>query len=107
MSFQPLEVFKVYGLEGVSPRRLPCNCQHLAKLEASAGEAASKPEAGASPAPPVPKTFEKPPEVVAFESGKEIMDLLRNKHPHAITALELMMTEIGAWFWLSTDLHIA
>ena len=34
--------------------------------------------------------------MVAFEAGKEIMDLLRNKHPHAITALELMMTEIGA-----------
>ena len=63
---------------------------------AGAGEAASRPEAGASPAPPAPKTFEKPPEVVAFEAGKEIMDLLRNKHPHAITALELMMTEIGA-----------
>ena len=48
----------------------------------------------------MPKTFEKPPEVVAFESGKEIMDLLRNKHPHAITALELMMTEIGVLSWL-------
>ena len=64
-------------------------------VPAGAGEAASRPEAGASPAPPAPKAFEKPPEVVAFEAGKEIMDLLRNKHPHAITALELMMTEIG------------
>ena len=96
----------------MSLRRLskqnPCNCQHLAKLEAMkgcAGEAASKPEAGASPAPPVPKTFEKPPEVVAFESGKEIMDLLRNKHPHAITALELMMTEIGVCLRFPVDLH--
>ena len=32
------------------------------------------------------------------------MDLLRNKHPHAITALELMMTEIGVCFCHCLDL---
>ena len=95
---RPSESLSSPSLIGLSkePTQLP----ELRKTHRSglcAGEAASKPEAGASPAPPVPKTFEKPPEVVAFESGKEIMDLLRNKHPHAITALELMMTEIGVF----------
>ena len=81
---------------------LSCNLASSEQAVVHAGEAASKPEAGTSPAPPVTKTFEKPPEVVAFESGKEIMDLLRNKHPHAITALELMMTEIGVCLLLAT-----
>lgn len=41
------------------------------------------------------KPLEKPAEVIAFEAGKEIMDLLRGKHPHSTGALELMMSEIG------------
>jgi hypothetical protein len=37
--------------------------------------------------------------VVAFEAGKEIMDLLRAKHPHTTAALEAMMSEVGARCW--------
>lgn len=66
---------------------------------APAGEGAKGAAAtdGSSPGSgPAVKPLEKPPEVVAFEAGKEIMDLLRSKHPHSTGALELMMSEIGA-----------
>lgn len=62
--------------------------------EATAGEGAKATD-GSSPSGQVVKPLEKPPEVVAFEAGKEIMDLLRSKHPHSTGALELMMSEIG------------
>ena len=64
--------------------------------EPTAGEGTKGTADGSSPNGQVGKPLEKPPEVVAFEAGKEIMDLLRSKHPHSTGALELMMSEIGA-----------
>ncbi|BDA47386.1 probable transcription-associated protein 1 [Coccomyxa sp. Obi] len=66
--------------------------------EPTAGEGAKGTADGSSPNGQVVKPLEKPPEVVAFEAGKEIMDLLRSKHPHSTGALELMMSEIGTRF---------
>ncbi len=65
--------------------------------EPTAGEGAKGTVDGSSPNGQVVKPLEKPPEVVAFEAGKEIMDLLRSKHPHSTGALELMMSEIGEY----------
>lgn len=71
--------------------------------EAPAGEGARAAD-GSSPSGQAAKPLEKPPEVVAFEAGKEIMDLLRSKHPHSTGSLELMMSEIGAPRTLHTRL---
>jgi hypothetical protein len=71
-----------------------CNVLCFAGAESEGpGNEANKAE-GVSPAQ-TPKPLEKPAEVIAFEAGKEIMDLLRSKHPHSTGALELMMSEIG------------
>ena len=40
--------------------------------------------------------MEKPPELIAFETGREVMEQLRNKHASVSQALEYLCTDIGA-----------
>ena len=41
--------------------------------------------------------MEKPPELIAFETGREVMEQLRNKHASVSQALEYLCTDIGEW----------
>ena len=60
----------------------------------STGDAASGADTAAAAAASSPK----PPEVAAFEAGKEVMDALRSSAPHACGVLEGLLTELGARF---------
>ena len=40
--------------------------------------------------------MEKPPELIAFETGREVMEQLRNKHAAVSQSLEYLCTDIGA-----------
>ena len=39
--------------------------------------------------------IEKPPELIAFDTGREVMEQLRNKHASVSVALEALCAEIG------------
>ena len=39
--------------------------------------------------------MEKPPELVAFDTGREVMEQLRSKHASVSLALESLCAEIG------------
>ena len=39
--------------------------------------------------------MEKPPELIAFETGREVMEQLRNKHASVSQLLEYLCTDIG------------
>ncbi|EIE23491.1 hypothetical protein COCSUDRAFT_65942 [Coccomyxa subellipsoidea C-169] len=85
------------GMDTDSAAREVRSSGNVVDSEAPAGEGARAAD-GSSPSGQAAKPLEKPPEVVAFEAGKEIMDLLRSKHPHSTGSLELMMSEIGTRF---------
>lgn len=42
-----------------------------------------------------PSRMEKPVEVMGFELGKEVMDTLRQRHPHISGILEVFLQELG------------
>jgi len=56
--------------------------------------------AGAPPARARPagsgEAMEKPPELLAFEAGKEIMEFIRSKHTHIAGLLDLLLNDLGA-----------
>lgn len=39
---------------------------------------------------------QKPPELLAFEVGREVMEMLRGAHAHICSVLEIMCTDIGS-----------
>ena len=56
----------------------------------------------APPAPaavPAAEKQEKPPEAVAFDMGREIMDVLRQSHTHISSIIEVISTELGEYLW--------
>ena len=56
----------------------------------------SRRPAGPQPQPRQSQRAEKPPELVAFDTGREVMEQLRGKHASASLALEALCTDIGA-----------
>lgn len=59
----------------------------------SQSEGQVKTEPGAQ-RPPIPKK-EKMPEVVSFDHGREIMDMMQYYHAHICKQLETICTELG------------
>lgn len=51
--------------------------------------------------------MEKPPELIAFETGREVMEQLRNKHASVSQALEYLCTDIGELLLPMASLHRA
>ena len=68
-------------------------------VPSSAGTAASsaaEPQAQ-RPKPPLPR-MDKAPELVAFEAGREVMDVLRAAHSHMCNVLEVISSDLGRAF---------
>ena len=66
---------------------------HGDKLNAGSGLGETDVESGAIGIP-----SDKPPEVHAFEAGREVMESLRSKHGALVQVLESLLTEIGSKF---------
>lgn len=49
----------------------------------------------AAPTPTPTPRQEKPAELLAFEAGREVMEVLRGAHAHICSVLEIMCTDIG------------
>ena len=64
--------------------------------------AATKPPSAAATQAPAAKPQEKPSELVAFEAGREVMEILRSSHSHVCSILEVMCTDIGEMYTPAT-----
>ena len=70
--------------------------QNATEAGPPATAAAPPPQLQPPPAAAPPPKQDKPPELLAFEAGREVMEMLRNAHTHTCSVLEIMCTEIGA-----------
>ena len=74
------------------------NDARAAAARAAAAAAADGGGSGDAPTTTTTGRVDKPPELTAFEAGKEVMDGVRAAHAHAAAALEALLAELGAKF---------
>ena len=66
---------------------------------ASAGATPASGQESQAQRPKVPLIrMDKAPELVAFEAGREVMDVLRAAHSHMCNVLEVISSDLGAAF---------
>jgi len=84
---------KAKAAEAAKAAALASGDQAAIKAE-EANHAAAAQAASAAQA----KMPDKPPEVMAFEAGREVMEALRSKHSSLVQVLETLLTDIGSRF---------